>query len=99
VPTRSNDLRIQAQNEGADMIMSRGAWVALFLTAGATASNLAVGAETAAGVNSSEGAGLEVQEVIVTARKREERLQDVPISIAAISVKSSTSGDFRTSPP
>lgn len=33
---------------------------------------------------------LEVQEVIVTARKREERLQDVPISIAAITGKDLT---------
>jgi len=42
----------------------------------------------AANASAAEAQGssaLEVQEVIVTARKREERLQDVPISIAAMS--------------
>ncbi len=53
--------------------------------AGAGAPNALVWAEAAADTSSSSGGGL--QEVIVTARKREENLQDVPISIDVFTKK------------
>jgi len=67
------------------MSINRRALAASIAMAGLGIANIGAGAETAAVADSAEKPGLEVQEVIVTSRKREERLQDVPISIAAIS--------------
>ena len=53
--------------------------------AGAAAPNALVWAEAAADTSSSTGGGL--QEVIVTARKRAENLQDVPVSIDVFTKK------------
>src|SRR5579863_1032545 len=53
--------------------------------AGTAAPNALVWAEAAADTSSSSSGGL--QEVIVTARKREENLQDVPVSIDVFTKK------------
>jgi iron complex outermembrane recepter protein len=55
--------------------------------AGATIPYTLVHAETAAADTSSSGSGGGLQEVVVTARKREENLQDVPISIDVFTAK------------
>ena len=45
---------------------------------------LAVGAATGGMVSAQEGQRVALEEVIVTAQKREENLQDIPLSISAI---------------
>ncbi len=55
--------------------------------AGATVPYSLARAETAAADTSSSGAGGGLQEVVVTARKREENLQDVPISMDVFTAK------------
>jgi iron complex outermembrane receptor protein len=66
--------------------------VALILsTCGAMLPGVAAFAQDGPNSSASEGnTGFQLDEVVVTARKREERLQDVPISIAAISGKDLT---------
>ena len=49
----------------------------------AAASVIALGSVTTAQAQTASGGGAALQEVVVTARKREERVQDVPITIAA----------------
>lgn len=58
--------------------------VALFVST--TVASLA-GQPTLAQSGSADRAGLALEEIVVTARKREESLQDVPLSITAFSEK------------
>jgi iron complex outermembrane receptor protein len=76
------------------MTISRGVWGVLLSSAGLWIDNVASASESTAVADSKAQPALEIQEVIVTARKREERLQDVPISIAAISGKELTDRGF-----
>jgi len=60
----------------------------LTATAGMAVLAGSLGLSTGAYAQSAEGDGLTVQEIIVTARKREESLQDVPISVNVTSGES-----------
>ncbi|MBS0366517.1 MAG: TonB-dependent receptor [Proteobacteria bacterium] len=58
--------------------------LAAALPGAALASTAAAAAESASAAPATAETGLALEEVVVTAQKREERLQDVPISITAI---------------
>src|SRR5580704_16315803 len=61
--------------------------VAAALTGAALPQGMALADTAAADTSSSSGGGGALQEVVVTARKREENLQDVPISIDVFTKK------------
>ena len=55
------------------------------LTAGTARALVCLAVVTAVGLGLPLTAGAQVEEIVVTARKKEESLQDVPLSIAAFS--------------
>jgi iron complex outermembrane recepter protein len=70
---------------------------ALLITAGAAMLPVAAWAQQpAATADTSEGAQTRLDEIVVTAQRREERLQDVPISVTALGAKQLTNSGITT---